>query len=1192
MTISTTDIKLRTPERLTDLADGGGRQTSGTVVDGQLNNLFQDTSRLDRVTGRVSLRKAFFHVDTLNVDTLLGAHVILTDPPDDDFTFVSLFATGSPTDERLAAQNRVESYVIAGPESQWFLYGLHITGTRLVRLYCRAEVPSPDQGEVLLLSTEQSGYAANQQYVRIESVDSRTTVTLTDGNGDFQRDQLICTISAQLRFEFYGADTPSRYTAEKPPTRVRRTQVADAARYFSVQPLEAEAAAEALQVLVGSPYVPLVPTATAESALVDQTPYTDQTSMVPSGPADSMSVSATAAGPSAPDYALTINFGTGIARGSLRITRGSVLLKDNGAGGIVALTPEGATDGYGGSVDYADGAFRLTRTSSWSGNVSATATPAGVFVQPPTTRETKITLGNRGYVYVFSCIPLPAPGTVAISYRALGRWYTLRDNGIGQLVGAATSEGTGGVNYNTGSVDVTLGALPDVDSSLLVSWGTPRTADARYGDVNIQPPVIEHTLAFTPEAGTLTIEWIAGAVTRTATANAAGVISGAGTGQVNHGTGELYLRPTLIPDSNTTFEFSYDKQTSEVDTVSGSVAGQVVSGTIDAGGEIKPGTISLAIPTERQVDGDVMATGTLLVVDDGAGGWRKFNPSGALTGTINYSTGEFSITIGGTYSERVPQYTYERILPYSWIRQTLTGYEIVTSSYVPVAGPIACRFCLAATGSVAQTEELVGPDLSIDLTPLIDDQVVSGSARVTFAGRTYVDRAGSMYYGINALTGSGTLGGNLALSSGKLTLTDYIGGGASNTATINALLTVKGDTAVSNVFFRVPAQAIKRASLALRANRIDTGALMTATADINGILAGTGIEGEVDAEMGIVRAAFGEWVTAAGNEGEPWYIADAVVEGEIWRPILVDPSSIRYNVVTLRSIPIDAEIIGLDPVRLPVDGRVPWVRPGNVAVIHHTATTEVASPVAAAVTNLGRTGLSYIKVRDDEGEEVVSTWYTLDLDAGTVTWSDPLDLSAYTLPIQIEHRIEDMIQVSDALITGEVQLARALSRTYPVGSYLSTALIPVPQDLAAAVVNPFSQATWTNEWSDELIGDAPAANYNDLAYPIVVSNRAAMTGRYRIQFTSPTAFNCFLEGVGQIGNGVISVDFAPTNPLTGLPYFTIDADGWGGGWASGNVLRFNVQGASYPLWFARCTLPGPQDEPSDSVKVELRGDAD
>lgn len=1191
MTISTTDIKLRTPERLTDLADGGGRQTSGTIVDGELNNLFQDTSRLDRVTGRVSLRKAFLHVDTLNTDTLLGAHVILTDPPDDDYTFVSVFASGSPTDERLAAQNRVESYVIAGPESQWLLYGLHITGTRTVRLICRAEVPSPELGEVLLLSTEQDGYTANQQYVRIDAIE-RSTVTFTDDVGDFQRDQLICTISAQVRYEFYGVETPSRYSSSRPPTKVRRTTVADAARYFSVQPLAAAAASGALVVTVDSPYVPLVPTATAESALIDQTPYADQTSLVPSGPADSMTVSGTIVGTAAPDYAFTLHFGTGIARNSLRVTRGSVSLKDNGGGGIVALTPEGATDGYGGTVDYAEGTFTLTRSSAWSGAVSATATPAGVFVQPPTTKETLITLGNRGYVFVFSCVPLPAPGTTVVSYRALGRWYTLRDNGAGQLQGASTGEGNGTVNYTTGSVSVTLGALPDVNSSILLAWATPRTADARYGDVNIQAPVIEHTLAHAPEAGSLSIEWQAGGVTRTATAAASGVISGAATGQVNHGTGELWLRPTLIPDSNTTFTCQYDKQTSEVDTVTGSVAGQVVTGTIDASGEIKPGSISLAISTERQIEGEVMGTSTLVVVDNGAGGWRQFNTGAALTGTVNYTTGEFSVTIGQTYSERQPQYTYEQVLPYHWIRVTLTGYEVVTSSFVPVAGPIACRYCLASTVATAQTEEVEGPELVIDLTPGIDDQVVSGSTRVTVAGRRYVDRAGSMYYGISPTTGAGTLGGTLALSSGKLTLTDYTGGGAANAATIDALLTAKGDNTVSQVYFRVPAQAIKRGSLALRANRVDTGALMTATSDISGVLTGTGIEGEVDAEMGIVRAAFGEWVTAAGHESEPWYIADAVVAGEIWRPILVDPSSIRYNVVTLRSIPIDAEIIGVDPVRLPVDGRVPWIRPGNVAVIHHTDVESVADPEANDVTDLGRTGLSYAKVRDSAGAEVVSTWYEIDLDAGTVTWSDPLDLSAYTLPILIEHRIEDMIQVSDALITGEVQLARALSRTYPVGSYLSTALIPVPQDLAAAVVNPFAQATWTNEWSDELIGDAPAASYNDLAYPIAVSNRAAMTGRYRIQFTSATAFTAYLEGVGGIGSGVISVDFSPTNPLTGLPYFTIDADGWGSGWASGNVLRFNVQGASYPLWFARCTLPGPIDEPSDSVKVELRGDAD
>lgn len=1191
MTISTTDLKLRTPERLTDNADGGGRQTSGTIVDGVLNNLFQDISRLDRVTGRVSLRKAFYHVDTLNTDTLLGAHVILTDPPDDDYTYVSLLATGSPTDERLAAKSRVESYVIGGPESQFSLYGLHITGQRLVRLYCRSDVLSPDQGDVLLLSTEASGYTANQQFVRIDSVDSRTTVTFTDAQGDFIRDQLICTISAVLRYEFYGAETPSRLSADKPPTRVRRTQVADAARYYSVQPLEEEALVDALQVKVASPYVPLVPTATAESAMVDQTPYPESAAMVTSGPADALSVTATATGLASPDYAVTLYFGTGITRGSLRVTRGSVSLKDNGGGDLVALIPGASTDGYGGTVDYQTGSFRLTRATTWSGTVSATATAAALFLAPPGTRETRVTLGNRGYVYVFSCIPLPAPGTTTLSYRALGRWYTLRDNGAGQLVGASTGEGSGSVNYSTGSVDVTLGALPDIDSSILCAWGTPRMADARYGDVAIDAPVVTGTLNYTPEPGSLTITWLAGGVTKTATAASDGDLSGDGVGELNHGTGEYWLRPTLIPDSNTVFTLAYNKQTTVVTTTTASVAGQVISGTISASGAIKPGTISLQIGVENRSGGDVLGTATYYYVDNGSGGWRQFG-GGAVTGTINYTTGAFSITIGSTYTERVPQYTYSQPPGYWWVVQTFTGYTNVTSSQVPVAGSLPTRYCLAATGVTAQSEEVTGPPLVIDLTPTVRDQVVGGSARLTFGGRTYVDRSGSLYYGIAPLTGAGTLGGSIALSNGEATLTAYTGGGASNTATVNSLLTVQGDAATNALFFRIPAQSIKRGSLSIRANRIDTGALIAGTSDINGVISGTGIDGEVDADMGIVRVVFGELVTAAGNEGEDWYIADAVDGGQIRKPILVDPSSVRYNVVTLKSIPIDAEIIGLDPVRLPVDGRVPWVRPGNVAVVHHTAVQSVASPEANDVTDLGRTGLTHIKVRDSDGEPIISTWYTLDLDAGTVTWADPLDLSAYTLPVLIEHRVEDMLQVSDALITGEIMLSRALSRTYPAGSFLSTALIPIPQDMAAGVRNIFAQTVWTDEWSDDLIGDEPSATYNDLAYPFTVSNRAAQTGRYRIQFTSPTAFTCYLEDVGGIGSGVISSSFAPTNPLTGLPYFTIAAAGWGSGWASGNVLRFNIQGASYPVWFARCTLPGPIDEPSDSCKVELRGDAD
>ncbi len=843
MTITVTDIKLKKPERLTDNPDGGGRQTALEVIDGELNNIFQDISRLDRTTGRASLRKAFVHVDTDNTDTLLGTHIILTQPPEDPGVHVCMFGGGTPTDERSDARNRVESYVIAGPPAPYWLYGNHVTGQRTIRVTCRSEAPSPEQAETLLLRQFAPGYPEVEQYVRIESIDSRTTQTFTDAGGDYQRDVIVMTILAPLRQELTGIDVPPRFSTETAPTEVRRTQVADAARYYSVMPLDDVAAPGDLSVKVATPYVPIVPTATAESALIDRTPYGEAASFVASGAADAMELSVSLDG--VPENsAASLFFGSPFVRGTLRITIGGVLLlKDNGDGALVPLTPGGATDGYGGSCDYANGALALQRTSGWSALVSASATAAG-------------------------------------------------------------------------------------------------------------------------------------------------------------------------------------------------------------------------------------------------------------------------------------------------------------------------------------------------------------SVRFTVAGRRYFDRVGALYHSVNALTNAATLGGSLSLSSGEASISDYIGGGAANGATIESLLTVRGDAAVNTIFFRIPVQSLKRATLSIRGTRIDTGALVTGTADINGVISGTGIEGEVDAEMAIVRVAFGEWLTAAGNEGEAWYVPDAVVAGEIFRPIAVDPSSIRYNAVSLKSIPVDADVIQVDPVRLPVDGRVPWLRPGNVVVVHHTGYSEAAAPDANDVTDLGRERLTHVRVRDSEGTAVETAWYTVDLQAGTVTWADPLDLSAYELPITVEHRVEDMVQVSDVLISGEIGLSRALTHDFPEGSCLSSALIPVPQDLESGVSNVFAQTTWTNEWSDSLIGDAPASAYNTLAYPIEVVNSGAMTGRYRIHFVGTTSFSAFLEGVGGLGPGDTSADFAPINPLTGEPYFVILAAGWGSGWSAGNVLRFNIQGAAYPMWIARCTLQGPLVEPTDSVRMEIRGDAD
>ncbi|MFP3367610.1 hypothetical protein R0J93_28665, partial [Pseudoalteromonas sp. SIMBA_148] len=58
--------------------------------------------------------------------------------------------------------------------------------------------------------------------------------------------------------------------------------------------------------------------------------------------------------------------------------------------------------------------------------------------------------------------------------------------------------------------------------------------------------------------------------------------------------------------------------------------------------------------------------------------------------------------------------------------------------------------------------------------------------------------------------------------------------------------------------------------------------------------------------------------------------------GMIWRPTQVLPSTARFNAVILTTLPLEAELIGIDPVRLPSDGRVPIYRAGGVVVVHHT----------------------------------------------------------------------------------------------------------------------------------------------------------------------------------------------------------------------------------------------------------------
>ena len=1202
MTITTNNIKLLKSERLTDFDDGGGRMTGVVVPDNEVNGLFAPISHLDRTGGDVSIRKSFFHVDTADNQTLYGAMTMIAEPPADPNVSVLLFSTGSWTDERLDIQRRIENYRIKSVRSRWVLYGLHPSGMKTLQMYCLKEAASPEVNDVICLVAEavlQGSILGTEQFFKIERIISRETQTfIDDSETEFQRDVIIVTTTTELIYDFYGLESVQRRTNVLPDTRIRTTQVADAASYYGIRPIADALLLNDNSLDIGTPFLPLVPSSLVESALTDVLAGLGSASMVQSGADGVLSVPAASASAGA---GVTISrfFGTGFMRKSLSITVPGGTLTDDGNGGIAGLSE------WTGEVDYAEGSFSIAKGSSWSGTLSATATPAGAVIAQSFSLDIQITDSNRYYTYVQQLTPRPAAGTLSIDYRALAKWIRLTDNGAGQLVGSQPGQGSGTVNYATGSVTLTIPTYPDVDSAILFNYGTAKTANRRDADAEIEAPYIYSVMPVSSpvssiKPGTLSVKWYESTVLKTASDDGEGVLTGGGaTGRVVYSTGAVGFKPANLPDIGSIVLYEWQRQNT-----------QSLTNTPTASGSPKQVTYTLtSLPVQpnsfraQWIASDTSDYGQVGVFrrdthfsaqDDGAGAIVGRGPDGDLIpgiGTINYATGVVTFQVehtrpafGPSFSTRLNTTTGGLCVYISDWTLGSVGFEFGTGT------PITSKWIVDGATETASEYELEAPPAVIDLTPTVADTIVPGSVAFTFRGRSYVDRAGSLYYGVSPTTNAATLAGTIDYQSGSATLTDYVAGG-SNALSMKSLLTLYKEAGVNNVFGRSPGAPLRAGIFTVRANILVGGAETTGSADIDGNITGDYMIGKVDWVSGAYQIIFGEMVTASGYTSEPWYDADNVVGGEIWKPLQVLASSIYLNCVTYTSIPLDPTILGLDPVRLPENGMILGYKKGNFAIIHHTEVESIATPTAGQVIDCGRTALAFVEVRDSLDAAILSTWYTINKTAGTVTMSDPLNLSAYTLPLKVHHTIAQLVIIADVQVTGEIAFTPPAARAFPSGSYLSGCLVAPGGNLLGRIVNPYEQATWTGVWSDTRIGDAPsAAAFNDVSYPITTTNAGAITERWALIFTNTSQFNIVGEEYGVVGTGTISANASPINGATSAPFFTINKDAFGTGWSAGNAIRFNTIGAGYPIDLVRTVLPGPSGS-SDKFKLRLAGDS-
>lgn len=521
------------------------------------------------------------------------------------------------------------------------------------------------------------------------------------------------------------------------------------------------------------------------------------------------------------------------------------------------------------------------------------------------------------------------------------------------------------------------------------------------------------------------------------------------------------------------------------------------------------------------------------------------------------------------------------------------GGEYSTASVseeVFAGSTMIARYRVAPATPLARTMTFTPPAITFDLCPYTSDAVVPGSVQFAWMGQVYTDFEGRIYRDRTA-TSPGIDSGLIDYEDGRVLMTDYVvdAGGF----VLQSLWTRRAPWKTASIFMRTQAAPIKPTGYVLTLT--DTkGEQLAATGDLDGNLVGAHMRGKIDYLTGVVELQFGDFVDDAALTPEEklewWYSpADvgAVQAGKIWRPWPVDPTTLRYNSVAYFYLPIDAEILGLDPVRLPQDGRVPIFRPGSYVVIGHTGTTLPATLANGQTIYCGRTRLSRARLVGSDGQ-TIHTGYTADLDAGTLT---AVDVTGWAQPVHVEHRIEQLDRLRDVQINGEIATVGQLAYDFPAGSTVSSAI--TAPTLRARVSAMWDQHNWDRiTWRDSIDGDPAPGTYNDTLAPVEVTNAGALTERFALVFTSSSAFQCYGEHLGLIASGTINADFAPINPVSGQPYFTLRALGWGSGWVAGNTVFIHFAGAIYPFAAIRTVQMGPPAGIDFSFEILGRGDVD
>ena len=1167
-------------EKLAKAADGGGLMR-GVPLSGTPNELFNPTSDVELVNGGFDARLVYLAVLTSDLSKLYGAYAIVGERPEMSNVSVLLFPSAYYGEQYANAKSRIEAYSAPTIESRMAMIGKALGGSKLVQAYQRVGEPLPLVGERYCLQS-----TSKTEYFRIAKASGEVR-TFTDNNGDFQRLVVKMELQDALTQDHQGVAYPARGYA-KAETKILETQVADSAHYYGAKPLTAEAIKGSSQIQVASLYEQLVPTSTTDTAWADQYPA-GATLYIPLGAEREIFYGNAKAG------GTNLYLPCAVLPGSVKCSNGYI---DNGKGQIVS------NSGSIYDIDYASGVIRI---NSGGGYMSITAVPAARVSNSAYSSYINIEQTNQSTEWAPSLNPKPAAGSVRVSWLSGGQWYDLEDKGDYQLYDAQGK--VRGTVSRDGSCVFSLPDMPDAGSKIVVMWA----AHEYYRNINDQSPEITVSPVLAQDALVVigdesdtrpikpnTVRVVANG--KTATDDGAGKLSGDFTGRVNYAEGVIYSAAIGASQVQLSCErFSAEPKTERLvinsgdSHATGSLASPAVAGSVQIvinvsayktstttiktipnssytvrGGWRRIGMWSWAHEKDRTIDvqgqqgGSISSKqgiGDLFVLNDDAQGNLCFE--GRVIGSINYATGLFSIQLQHSGLLTEFEQASSKITTSSPDLMFLKPRRNTTQTATEITYEIdnaAARYVSGNAAAVAVSKNFATGKNTFNALAGKSQPAyaVQNSWRLRVGGKEYTERNGVFYDRIDHLTGNGKAVGEID-AAGNIRLDVGHGEAISITSGVYVL----GGGQLYAAIGRTPAAPVLPQSFSIRAKV--GGKVATAQAQADGKITGE-LKGQIDESTGFF----------------------AIVSDEP-----MQPETLRYNVTTQSHIPLSKKLIGIDTTRLRPDGKTPIYRPGDTVVVHHRAKHNLGSAHSGGQTlSVGRNDVDFIAVKDAAGKHVVADKYDYDLDKGTITWGQSLDLSQYKMPLSAYTSREQINRITAVDISGNLTLQNPLGREYPAGSLVSSAL--VHGTLEASWTNPFEQRSWTNVWQSTRIGEEILAKINTTDYPIEISNDGAISERWLIQFIDGTQFNLIGEHLGLVMRADTLTDLSPLNPATNKPYFVIKKQAFGISgqtiWAAGNCIRFDTTGTSIPVWIVKTVQPSTEKQSgTDGFDVCLRG---